>query len=147
MLELTFEKAQELVDAAIAERGEDYVYSKQAGSCLYVHSDSWFHDERGEWVRVNEKPGCIVGVALVNLGVGMDELVSINTLDASAALQHLEQRGVWVETEAVDFLSRVQVSQDNGMPWGEARDRANLGQVYSKSSESWISYNEYLSGP
>lgn len=144
MLELTFEKAQELVDAAIAERGEDYVYGKHAGSCLYVHSDSWFDDTRGEWVLINERPGCIVGMALVKGGVSMDDLIPINTMDAPTVLDSLE--GVEAERKAVDFLTLVQISQDSGVTWGEARYRANLGQVYSKSSDCWMSYDEYLSG-
>jgi hypothetical protein len=96
---------------AVAEKGDDYVYTNPDGesatgaaaSCYYVHGD---------------KPGCLVGNALHRLGVPL------------SALEAHEMRGAYsVAKELIDvtdssstftMLAEVQDSQDNGAMWGDA---------------------------
>lgn len=150
MLELNLEKATSLLDATVTTQGVEYVYNRHNGSCQYFHSENRYDDETGEWVRENERPGCLVGHVLLDLGLTYDDLYEVNTLSADAAMYDLQQRGLLSYTaDAEQILSMAQISQDNGVAWGEAVERAKLGQVFKKpyaGESGWISYAEYNSG-
>lgn len=124
MLELTLTKAMSLVDEAIAERGEDFVYKKQPGmDCKYVHEGVVWDDEAETYVddeSVSE-PGCLVGLALHKAGIPLVKMQAAEGSDAAGLLNSLEQRGyITFTTEAADFLDAVQENQDSGYAWGEA---------------------------
>lgn len=103
--ELTLEKAIELLDNAIAERGADHVYVPDVAgsSCFYVHGD---------------KPGCIIGHVLHQFGIPLSELKKVEGKRAALAVDELDIR---TEKYLVSqFLDHVQRAQDNGSPWGDA---------------------------
>lgn len=111
-IKVTEEQVRQALVEAVAEKGEDYVYSNPEGesakdavvSCSYVHGDV---------------PGCLVGNALHRLGVPL------------SALEARELRGAYsVAKEVIDvtdgrgtfytLLGEVQDAQDNGAMWGDA---------------------------
>lgn len=148
MLELTLKKAHELVDAAVALKGEGYVYEKTGGMCKYVHFDEGWSDG-GAVSRVNETPGCIVGQALTLGGVEFEYFYSgdSNELGVATLMDVLERKKrVSTDNEALRFLEAVQISQDAGIPWGEAVAQARRGMAYyvSYSGERhWMTIEEY----
>lgn len=140
MLELNLDKAKALVAEAIAERGEDYSYPKQGGSCLYVHDvDRRWDDPRGDYTVSydNATPGCLVGLALHKGGISLEDMAKRgrNEVNAEEVLNNLQGAGLLTFTdEAMYYLSNAQSSQDNGAPWGQAAEAANdlneLEKVY-----------------
>lgn len=105
-------KAKELIERAIEERSADYVYvAPEAGSCVY------FRDG---------KPSCIVGLALLYVGLTAEEVVDcagnvgvdVNRLIEKLGVKHL------LTIEAIDLLDAVQDRQDSKEPWGTAYRRA-----------------------
>lgn len=102
------------VDAALAERGADYVYSNPyastattpAMSCLYVHG---------------EETGCLVGNVMHRLGVPLDALQRWEGVRASTVMRRAEaDLGIVVPAWSRYMLSRAQAQQDHGEEWGEA---------------------------
>lgn len=127
MVTLNFDEAVTLAKRAIAEKGEDYVYSRT--SLLFCNN---FNEEDGS-------PSCIVGHILSYKGMAWGALR--NRQDA-----HNEQAGNGVfqaiynsagvstlvndevialdSSKTEDFLSELQNLQDNGAPWGKALNAA-----------------------
>jgi hypothetical protein len=118
MIELTWTKVNELLDAAVAEKGADYVYQDPDGrrggevdedgcpaavTCRYVHGD---------------KPGCIVGNVLHRAGVSLSALRDEEGVGAYNSM--FERLYVSMPTHASDLLAHVQDRQDVGVPWGDA---------------------------
>lgn len=111
MIELTLARTKELLAEAVAEKGEDFVYTNRDGHevdsdgvtpCHYVHDD---------------KPGCIVGNVLHKAGVPLDELSRFEGQDA----QEVTRSVCTVEEgDVIRLLSGVQDRQDRGTAWGEA---------------------------
>jgi hypothetical protein len=111
----------DLLEAAVEERGEDYVYQQNLpnhylGGCLYL---------------VEDKPGCIVGVVFDKLGVSheaiglMDQGTSYSgggfSVTAEAVQEILGQDGFEFEDhEAIEILRTAQHVQDAGDTWGNA---------------------------
>lgn len=94
----------------LATENPEKVYDTQAHSgsaCLNVHTDN-----EGNFI-----PGCLIGTALVNLGVSYDSLYQVNnsgTEDTLNALQiHRDERDV-------RWLASVQDYQDIQYQWGVA---------------------------
>lgn len=133
MLNLDLKKAQELVAECIAERGEDYVYEKQSGSCMYVHNiEAAWEPEREEYEDdfTNATPGCLVGMALKKGGVPLETMGSgvQNDNGSYDLLNHLQAHGFVTFTDtASGFLANAQASQDAGAPWGLAVEAATRG--------------------
>lgn len=110
-IKVTEAQVRQALAEAVAEKGDDYVYTNPEGesakgsaaSCYYVHGDV---------------PGCLVGNALHRLGVPL------------WALEARELRGAYsVAKEVIDvtddrgtytMLGSVQDAQDNGAMWGDA---------------------------
>lgn len=126
---LTRENVTEALDRAVAKRGEDYVYP-----ALSEAEKSIAFDLTGaippscSYVRDGEA-SCIVGTVLADLGVPLDVLHQHDYAVAPSAtllLSYLVNDG---HIEQVDegiacALHDAQSRQDQGTPWGRARDIA-----------------------
>lgn len=114
MIEINYARALELVDAQIAKKGADYIYTAPEtddhlpGQCLYMHGD---------------EPGCIMGHILTDLGFELNsshEGRGITTLLIDLMCDH----DLRVTDRAVNLLSWIQWGQDGGESWGKARANA-----------------------
>lgn len=132
-IEINAARALNLLEDAVAERGEEYKYDHAAAkerrstgdwpqyggpSCFYWHGES---------------VGCIAGLALSKAGVpdetldGMDHAVLNDeaTGTSIASLRNwLEKRGIVLSDAAVSIMRVAQESQDNSNTWGEALSEA-----------------------
>lgn len=141
MLYLDFEKAQQLVNEAIAEKGEDYVYEKEGNSCHYVHGITKAWDSLQEdYVSAfdDATTGCLVGHALKLGGVPLEAMGAghRNDSDANNLLSKLEQTGFITVVDKVRwYLNNLQQSQDLGTPWGKAAEAAARGKVLEPALE------------
>jgi hypothetical protein len=103
-IKITFDEAVELLDRAVAEKGEDYIYPRSAGEaeCLYV--------EDGQ-------PSCIVGHVLFWKGLTLERIESIEGMSAFALNDY-----DWLDLDekAEALLWKTQSRQDSGVPWGRA---------------------------
>jgi hypothetical protein len=102
------EATKVLLAAALAEKGEDYIYpdaEKRNGVCQYVHGG---------------KPSCLVGNVLHRAGWSIEAL---QAADAESLWEWLpdqdDQTG-----DGRRLLSDAQWSQDRGEPWGMAVETA-----------------------
>lgn len=139
---LTLAKAHELIDAAVAEKGAEYVYPGSAhGACTYVdvsYPDDYLEDVDSE--PLCEK-GCIVGNAFITaFDLDMEELrhLAVNDEGAHSFIEWLKGREhiSGYDRDALEFLAKVQVNQDKGVTWGEAVEKAKAGL-------HWDSYGRY----
>lgn len=110
---ITKSKALELLEAAVAERGADYVYerdgTRQSGpGCTYVRGG---------------QPSCLIGLAMAKAGVPIEQLAEWDTRDNSAACFVLVDDELATKT-AVDVMATAQSLQDIGETWGEALQAA-----------------------
>jgi hypothetical protein len=110
MIEITQEKFMSALRDAVAEKGDDYVYSRldgYVGTCLYVHDD---------------EPGCIMGNALHRMGVSLDQLGDKEGEGITSVLEYLHNRGIIGDYPSLDLekLSSIQAAQDCGSTWGKA---------------------------
>lgn len=129
---LTLERAQELMDQLIEEKGEDFVYSPAdirlgdhdlGDNCYNVplqvaRRNGWYHlppiddDPR-------ETTGCIVGTIMSRFGMEWEKFNMDGGADAADDL-FLES-----ERKAITaFLTAAQLAQDDGATWGAARAAA-----------------------
>lgn len=113
MIELTLNKAKELLAEVVALKGEDYVYTTPDGErgsedmqpiCMYVHGD---------------EPGCIVGHVLNKAGITLSRLREEERNDASGVLINLRSDLAY-EDGVSQLFQDVQAMQDRGTPWGRA---------------------------
>lgn len=126
--------AKRLVDNAIADRGEDFVYTPpiEGQGCAYVHHGPPIYTDDGfrerDWAHAT--PGCIVGHGLMSLGISPEMFMGCNHTDAADLILGFVDKGVVksYEIEALRFLMNVQASQDNGHTWGKARELALRGK-------------------
>lgn len=132
-IQITLPKAVEMVQAAIARKGADYVYPNHGTQCQYV---DWTvtQDENGTPER-HFTHGCIIGDIFINeLNLDMEGIADgyMNSASSSAFIQELARCGL-VESctdEADDYFSYVQSAQDRGMTWGNAH-------TYALDAVSW----------
>lgn len=130
---ITVDSAVRALKDAVAEKGEQFVYEKEEGLayCAYIHGVGIEYDSDNyaeEPTLTSEStPGCMVGNALVRLGVPMEEFLPFNDSDdANGALQHLRHRGVIrfedynAELDIKIAYTKAQSLQDQKYPWGEA---------------------------
>lgn len=132
MIKIDLKDARRLLREAVAERGEDYIYSNphndlskedyvygqysSAGvadgpTCLYVHKDK----------EGNITPGCGVGLALINAGVSLEWFDSKNDGIVSEQAYDLREHGVAdITPEAVEYLRLFQGQQDFKFTWGDS---------------------------
>lgn len=112
MIELSFSKVVEISQALVEEFGEDYIYSKEDGVCVYVHDGA---------------PSCFVGHVLHRAGVPLERLEKADTaswgggMGADSLIRGLTEEGALATPDSTrSFLSAAQTEQDNGSTWGEA---------------------------
>lgn len=125
MLHIDKDKALELLKAAVELKGEDYVYKKVNGSCMYVDIPWVWDDEVEHYVYVPEEAthSCLIGVALHLAGIPLAAFTDlfVNEEDASAALYALQEEGLVEFDEIVSrIFMKAQGFQDQGLTWGEA---------------------------
>lgn len=107
--------AEEILRAAVAEKGEEYVYHnpEEPGQCRYV---------------VYGQPSCIVGDGLNRLGVSPGRLSGFDFGDGvgvGSVLADLQDEGILTYTgKARIILSVAQSWQDDSSPWGHALSEA-----------------------
>lgn len=121
MIKINYARALELVDQAIEEKGEDYVYTNDRGQTAHkdtiIKCSNW-HEIDGKMV-----PGCIVGDALHRGGVKLTQMnKSMAAGDLVEAL--LSDEIAHVTDKVMMFLAYIQNAQDRGNTWGEARAKA-----------------------
>jgi len=137
-MHLTLAKAHELINAAVSEKGADYVYpaASPAGSGICTYVDYVYDPETGQGTPIK---GCIIGHAFLGAfpEVNMNELgeAFVNEEGVDEFVEFLMTNGYICDydQDAADYLNRVQVSQDAARPWGEANEAAKQGLGWSKT--------------
>lgn len=118
--------ALELLEKAVATRGESYVYrritTRPGGTCWYEHD--------GE-------PSCLIGVTLHLAGYSLEDLKRCDTGSKGkkplvAGLLYRELEGL--SPKVCFVLGCAQTAQDNGYTWGEALAAARSG---AQNIPSW----------
>lgn len=102
-----------LAEAAIAERGADFIYSENFHSSGSTAPCKYF---------VNGEPACIVGLALTNAGIltkAVGEAADEADVHAIGLIDSYIGRYRFTD-KAATFLSNLQAYQDNGYSWGES---------------------------
>jgi hypothetical protein len=102
IIKITFDEAVELLDRAVAEKGEDYIYpgSLGNGACWYTRDG---------------RPDCIVGHVLFWKGVTPEQLERLEGTSAFGLDGWLE-----LDEKTSQLLWKTQQRQDSGVPWGRA---------------------------
>ncbi len=122
-INLTRQKAEEMVKAAIDERGSDFVYERPSAlsDCMYVHNP----DSEDAYA------GCGIGLAFALEGVPLDTLSQHEHNDATNLVSQLKVVGVLesFEHQARSFMQNFQAKQDIGYTWGEAYEHALTAPV------------------
>lgn len=141
---LTLKLAHELVEKAIALKGEDFIYrtSDNSGVCSYVNVIEDYSEDDDPTYGL----GCIVGHALLPAlpEIDLEEFVArgyLNEERAGALLDWLHNSG-YVSSEipqdVYSYLEALQLSQDNDRPWGEANEQAKRGFVWSFTTKQYL---------
>lgn len=122
---IEYSDALRALNEAVKTKGYKYQYERQpGGACSNVRD--------GE-------PDCIVGHALVFLGVPVEwfrenDLVCATAVDVCEAINHQDALPLAFQPDAIDLFVDVQVRQDEGMPWGESVTRSHL------SEDEWFEF-------
>lgn len=135
---LDTERALALLDAAVADRGADYIYTPPWGEavvngdgtlCLYWHRSAVDSSDAGQ-------PGCIAGHVYHAAGVSGEWLSRNERIDATTVGQRLNDTTILAVTEGARYILNVaQSEQDAGVPWGEAVAYARLiAESYSSNT-------------
>src|SRR5688572_22928367 len=124
MKKLDYSATLHALNEAVASRHPQYVDPTSATGMACKNIDK---NSKGEWV-----PSCIVGTALVWLGVPVDWFVKNDcfTYSATIVTEKLYDDDLFQFTnDALDLLVVAQGHQDEGTNWGEAVARAHLGDL------------------
>lgn len=112
----------ELLDKAVAERGEEYIYASPVKSlfgepkCVYVDTST------GE-----RRPSCLVALVLYMAGVPLSKLEIYENVPARTMLKGLSDQNVIKSTPVVrEALNKSQREQDMGSTWRSARASAEF---------------------
>lgn len=120
---LTYEKALELAEQVVAERGADFVYSDGDTHCAYVPTTDPRYPRKADVAAQGASvTGCAVGEVLKRADLLTDEVaVSLNGIGDLI-------RGGFVPAtgKAAAFLRHLQGKQDDGYPWGGALEEAKV---------------------
>lgn len=111
MIELTYDKAVELLERAVAEKGADYVYQRPTNEQGIPRGCAYFH---------GKEPGCIIGHVLSYLGLTRGDIGQYNTAYSWHALTHCVGFDVRADERTNKLLQTAQCRQDDGHSWGEA---------------------------
>lgn len=112
-IEITAERALELLREVVAEYGEDYVYVNPQGQRAGDDDDNG--DQASCWYVHGDKPGCIAGHVYHRAGLSLETLKLMENNGASHP--GFRQR---VTGEGPTILSIAQDRQDKGETWGQA---------------------------
>lgn len=117
MKELTYERAVELLDRAVADKGEDY---RPVELCTIYELP--IEATVGDWgtARGRKVPSCIVGYAIWLL-VGDKEFQGVNNGAVDGPLYSV---GYATTEKSSKLLELAQIEQDTKQPWGVAVARA-----------------------
>lgn len=131
VLQLDIQTAHALVEAAILDQGEDYVYPNAGtASCQYV--EVAYAD--GEYIATG--PSCLVGSALIKGGIDPQWFAPDERNDQGShdVLNDLYRDGlVEYSQEAEDYFALVQASQDAGATWGDSHKYALKGMQFIRT--------------
>lgn len=123
--------AIEMMKAAVASKPDGYKYEKTSGNpCRYVDfSEAYNPDEHlFEMVSDSERPGCLIGTALILAGIPIDVFLrdEVNEEDSNEVLSHLFTEGYIgrVGGGAARLMYNVQNRQDSGEVWSDALDNS-----------------------
>ncbi len=104
MREVTVTEVADVLDEAVRDMGEDYVYSPQGTICQYLHGT---------------QPGCLVGHVLIRLGASAG-MLALQEGSPADALNYADL-GLSIPQNAIQALQEAQSAQDEGQTWGQAR--------------------------
>lgn len=79
--------------------------------------------------QVAGHPGCIIGLALSNLGFTNDDLQRLDNSDDAGIVDILQTHNDLFEIDdrqAIDDLRNIQEAQDAGFKWGKATERIRI---------------------
>jgi hypothetical protein len=102
---LNYKEAVELLNRAVAEKGEDFVYPANRSdpntpACVYFAEGA---------------PSCIIGHVLAYKGVPAEKMEGDPINAAPVVSLHIAQ-----DDSTACLLIDAQINQDAGIPWGEA---------------------------
>lgn len=104
------DKALELLEDVVTEKGADFVYEAPGGGCLYVNGN---------------QPSCLVGHALVRAGVSIEVLSKLDGTRGSVPISSADLSDAATLSEAASYIFSVaQDLQDGDNTWGYALDKA-----------------------
>lgn len=141
-------RALEVIDKAVEERGEDWVYP-DTSRCRYFYDpedyqfmededddDPGLEDARAMVAFFGDevKPACLVGCAVHLIDENLDTLLIHSNASAVDSVLNVDDSDTFTtvigdteyvfEAGAVTVLMAGQSAQDCGMTWGESRMRA-----------------------
>lgn len=114
MITIDKDRALDLLEQAVAERGADYIDTDAKGSCTYLHYDT-------------NTPGCIVGTVFHAAGLPIERLEAMDKLGSLMCISPKMLKvsyDIDITEEAHALLRTAQSEQDSGTAWGLAVDRA-----------------------
>ncbi len=123
---ITLEDARQAAEAAVARKGEDYVYEKHDKSCIYVTYDKAYDELAEEYVisEGTQAPSCLVGHMLID-SWGVDpELFAPsggtenieNNMPVDEVIHYTSS--LEFTPEALNYMTLLQQQQDLGEAWG-----------------------------
>lgn len=99
-MKFNYEQLLGALQGRVAEEGEDYVYAPPSG-CVYVHDGA---------------PSCLIGCALYDLGISLDELAEHDLHGGYSALA----LPYWADERTKNLATKVQSWQDERYTWGDS---------------------------
>lgn len=105
MIKIDKRKAIQLLEQAVAERGEDYVYGEHFKYCEYTS-----HPELANYDDMF--PACVVGVAMVNAGIPVEVLDDITGPVEDLVVELRERGEAKISESAARILNAAQRVQD-----------------------------------
>lgn len=128
----------ELLDKAVAERGESYKYEQvhipapglgtvMISRCMYVDKTTGY-----------SRPSCLVGMVLYLAGVALEMLDVAPSVVANDLLTELHYNSgmLTVDTAVREHLIYAQDAQDRGTSWGTIAADVRR-KIESRDPESW----------
>lgn len=111
-IQVSDEQFIEAMKAAVAERGEDYVYPEWSGNGL----EDDYHDKWGqcEYSTPSGEPACLIGLALSKIDEDLVPKYGEGNISAYYALPES------ISDVVRQAANEAQDEQDNEKTWGEA---------------------------